>query len=187
MSSIIFFDQQITQLINSLLPHNYFFDKFFEFFSLIGASIWIWLIITVVLVFFEEKKNHRFIIYFLISFLITSFLVNYILKGNFPRQRPYLQYNLETNSCPTTSSFPSGHAALAFASAYMLAVFDKKRRFYYYSFAVLVALSRIYLNCHFFLDTVGGGIIGIIISFLVLKTIIKPKQFKKRLYPRYKT
>jgi len=179
MQLFISLDQQITKFIINIFPHNPFFDGFFSFFSLIGASIWIWLIIIAIIIFFEEKKDKFFFLYFLISFLATSLLVNYALKSYFPRQRPYLKYNLEQSSCPKSSSFPSGHSAVAFASAYLLAVFDKKRGIYYYVFAILVALSRIYLNCHFFFDTVGGGIIGMIISFLILKLVVLPNQSKK--------
>ena len=60
MSSFISFDQQITKIIYSLIPHNQFFDNFFSFFSLAGANIWIWLIIIVVLIIFEEKKDRYF-------------------------------------------------------------------------------------------------------------------------------
>jgi undecaprenyl-diphosphatase len=169
MLYLIYIDQQITQLISSLLPRNQILHLIFSFFSLVGANIWIWILMIVLLFIFEENKNHRFLVYFLASFFLTSLLVNNILKTYFSRQRPFLKYNLPNNSCPYNSSFPSGHAALAFSSAYILANFDKKRKNYYYLFALLISLSRIYLYCHFFFDVLSGGIIGIMVSILILK------------------
>ena len=169
MATILNWDQQLSTFIAGLFPHNLIFDRFFTFFSLLGGSIWIWLIIIIALVIMEEKKDHFFLFYFAFAFLLTSFLVNIVLKSYFPRQRPYLQYAINQNVCPNNSSFPSGHTAVAFSSAYLLSFFDRKRRKIYYSFAFLIALSRIYLYCHFFLDTVGGAFIGVTISWLVIK------------------
>jgi len=169
MAVLVFLDQQITGFIVNLLPRNFIFDKIFGFFSFLGASIWLWLIIIVALIIMEEKKDKYFLLYFAFSFLLTSLLVNVVLKNYFPRQRPYIKYQISQTACPNNSSFPSGHSAVAFASAYMLGFFDKKRKTFYYLFAFLVALSRIYLYCHFFFDTVFGAILGVVISWIIIK------------------
>jgi len=176
MAGLILLDQQITNLIVNFLPRNFIFDKVFYFFSFLGSSIWVWLTIIIILIIAEEKKDKRFLIYFTLSFLATSFLVNLVLKNYFPRQRPYAKYQIAQQSCPNTSSFPSGHSALAFASVFMLGFFDKKRKWFYYLFAFFVALSRIYLHCHFFLDTVFGAVIGIAISWVVIKLFYRQNK-----------
>lgn len=174
LNIILQLDSQITNLINTILPHNSFFDLFFSFFSLKVSSIIIWLIIIVFLVIFEEKRNKHFIIYFFLSFLITSFIVNIIIKNIVQRPRPV---NTISYSCPKDYSFPSGHAATAFAAAVILSYFDKKRKWFYYLIASLIGLSRIYLFCHFFLDVVGGAVIGIAISMIILKIKIRPIKY----------
>lgn len=159
------FDKQITQFINTFIPHTPFFDTLFSFLSLIGGpSLFIWIIIVVFLMFFEEKKDIRFAVYFFSSMLLTVLLTNGVLKNIFARQRPFSP----PYGCPTDFSFPSGHASIAFAAAFILASFDTKRKYIYYSIASLIALSRIYLGCHYVSDVVSGAILGILISFFVL-------------------
>lgn len=183
-------DLKITSLISSIFPHNHFFNLFFSFFSLKGGSFFIWALIIVGLIIFEEKRDKKFIIYFLISFLTTAFLVNVVLKNIFMRSRPYSpaikrsserRANSEESStevslgglisttCPTDYSFPSSHAATALASATTLAYFDKKRRRFYYIVAIIIAYSRIYLYCHYFGDVIFGGMIGYFTTRLILK------------------
>jgi len=181
MITLIKVDYFITQLLNKIIPHNLFFDYFFSFFSLKGNSIFIWILIIIVITFLEEKKNpgisyqdKKFILVFSLSFLITAFIISYLIKPVFRRPRPtFLNLtqikNINKNfNCPTDFSFPSTHAATAFAAATILTFFDKKRRFFYYTIAILIAYSRIYLSCHYFFDIVFGGIFGLIISKLII-------------------
>lgn len=176
MLSILKFDSQFTFFLASLLPHNQFFNLFFSFFSLRGSSILIWIIIIAALVIFEEKKDKKFIIYFLVTFLATAFLVNIVLKNVFARPRPHFAKASRgkpiSTSCPKDYSFPSSHAATAFASAAVLSYFDKKRKWFYYFVASAIAYSRIYLYCHYFGDVIFGAIIG----YLIFKLIIVLKN-----------
>ena len=175
LEKLIYFDIVITNFLKNLLPHHHFFDLFFSFFSLKGNAIFVWILVIIIASILEEKKHpgiskndKKFIIAFILSFLTTAFLVNYPLKNFFHRPRPN---QLISTTCPTDFSFPSGHAATAFAAATVLTFFDKKRRFFYSTTAFLIAYSRIYLGCHYFLDVLGGGVIGVIIGKLILKLI----------------
>ena len=161
MDKIISLDYFLTNLFNKSIPHNIFFDYFFSFFSMKGGSILIWMAIIVLLIIFEEKINKKFILkYFLVALVITSIVV-FGLKNTVKRARP-------TTVCEKDFSFPSGHAATAFAAATVLTFFDKKRRWFYYLVAVLIGYSRIYLGCHYFLDVITGALVGYIISQTLL-------------------
>ncbi|MFA6513476.1 MAG: phosphatase PAP2 family protein, partial [Patescibacteria group bacterium] len=165
MSYVVNLDFLLTNLLSTLFPNNSFFNYFFSFFSLKGVFVIIWALIVLLLVFFEEKKNPgisrkdlKFVFLFSMSFLLTFFLADILLKNIFMRPRPILDtkyFILNTFSCPRDFSFPSAHAATAFAAATILAYFDKKRRWFYYIIAVLISYSRIYLGCHYFLDVVA--------------------------------
>ena len=180
LEKLIYFDIVITNFLKNLLPHHHFFDLFFSFFSLKGNAIFVWILVIIIALFLEEKKHpgiskndKKFIIVFTLSFLTTAFLVNYPLKNFFHRPRPN---QLISTTCPTDFSFPSGHAATAFAAATVLTFFDKKRRFFYSTIAFLIAYSRIYLGCHYFLDVLAGGVVGIIISKIILSIITNLKK-----------
>jgi len=187
IEKLIYFDTLTTNFIKNILPQNDFFDLFFSFFSIKGNSIIVWILVIILALFFEEKKHpgiskkdKKFIIAFTLSFFITTFIVEYPLKNIFQRQRPIsnsfsnnsIKFQLFLTKCPASFSFPSGHAATAFALSTVLSLFDKKRRLFYYFIAFLIAYSRIYLGCHYFLDVLGGGILGIIIAKMMLKILI---------------
>lgn len=173
-------DLFLTNTLNYLLPHNAFFDLFFSFFSMRGNSIFVWIVIMMILILFEEKHDQKFILYFFIAFFATAILVQFALKNIVQRPRPVLtDFNrfqlipiksglIPTISCPKSYSFPSGHAATAFAAAVIFSAFDKKRKKWYYLIASLIGLSRIYLYCHYVLDVIVGGGVGYTISRILL-------------------
>lgn len=171
MMTILSVDYFLTNFLAKLIPHNIFFDYFFSFFSMKGGSILIWMVIIVLLIILEEKINKKFILYFLIALGITSIVV-FGLKNTIRRARP-------TIVCEKDFSFPSTHAATAFAAATVLIYFDKKRRWFYYSVAILTSYSRIYLGCHYFLDVTAGAIIGYIISRLLL-SVLYTSPFRRK-------
>jgi len=182
MVEIVSLDHFLTNFLIKLIPHNVFFDYFFSFFSMRGASILVWLIAIVLTVILEERKHpgiskrdKKFILLFSLSFLMTLLFTDIVLKHIFQRTRPffglYRQVLLFQANCPRDFSFPSGHAATAFAAATVLTFFDKKRRWFYYLVAILISYSRIYLGCHYFMDVIGGAIVGYIISRLLLSVL----------------
>jgi len=177
---ILQLDLQATQFINELMPHNQFFNLFFSFFSFKGSALIIWIIVIIGVIIIEEiqhpgiqKRDIKFVIIFLLSFFITYVVSDVVFKNIIQRPRPaFIKTSagkpIPTNSCPKDFSFPSTHAATAFAAAVVLTFFDKKRRWFYYLVAILISFSRIYLQCHYFFDVIGGGIIGYLISNIIL-------------------
>ena len=173
---LILIDYSITNFIFNF-PHNLVLNSFFGFFSIKGMSFLIWLGIFLYLVFIEEKKHKEFIIFFFTSLLISSLLANMVIKNIIKRPRPFYQvqsykipnYELRITNYPSDFSFPSGHATTSFAAATILAYFDKKRKKLFYLIATLIAFSRVYLGYHYFFDVIGGAILGLLISKLILR------------------
>lgn len=178
LSYLLSIDSQITQFIKNIFPHNNFFDLFFSFFSQQGSSIVIWLIIIGLIIVFEGKQHHNFIIYFVIAFLSAYVVSDLLMKNMIVRPRPIPDFF----SCPSNHSFPSTHAATAFAAAAILSYFHKKRKYYFYLVAFLISLSRVYLSCHYVLDIVTGGLMGYLIAKIILKMksliVIKKSSLK---------
>ena len=175
--TIIRLDQAITIRLSVLLPHNTIFDAIFSFFSLHGLTVIIWVILF--FVFWQnerkDKTHHHFFLAFVTSFSITSVLVNIVIKNIAHRTRPWIEQGLLETFCPSDFSFPSGHAAGAFAGAVIFAYFDKKRAWIYYFIAFLISFSRIYLSCHYLLDVIFGALIGYTIGVLSIKILMKVK------------
>lgn len=67
----------------------------------------------------------------------------------------------------SNASFPSSHAANAFALAGVLAWRWRRAAPAFYAFATAVALSRMVLNRHYLTDVVAGAAIGLGAAWLV--------------------
>lgn len=78
---------------------------------------------------------------------------------------------LTATGTPLKGGMPSGHTALAFATATAITFFGEKvvASTLAYLMAVLVAQSRIEGNIHTFWETVAGGLLGTLITILVFQ------------------
>ena len=97
----------------------------------------------------------------------VAFFVRMIYFKPRPRRITYRTFLEKIN----TSSFPSVHSArVTFLALYLLLVFDLS--VFYQILAVALALSvmysRIYLKKHYFVDVLGGFLLGILTYFFVL-------------------
>ena len=69
---------------------------------------------------------------------------------------------------PNTSSFPSGHATVAFGCATVLALSVPRFRRPLFALAALIAFSRIYVGVHYPFDVLAGAVLGVAIGLGVL-------------------
>jgi len=74
-------------------------------------------------------------------------------------------------------SFPSNHATNCFAGAAVLALYFPRRRYYFYTFAALVAISRPALGVHFPSDAIAGALMGMMIAWLTRVALLHRFRF----------
>lgn len=143
-----------------------FLALLFSGYGLLGLM---WVLLAVVLIA-KERKHLKVIVLFFTTIIFSSVINNGFLKLIFGRLRPeYSIPGIEVYKITNDYySFPSSHAAVAFAGAVILAAVFPKRKKIIYFFALLIALSRIYLAVHFPLDVVAGSLVGYIIGRLFL-------------------
>ena len=93
---------------------------------------------------------------------LTVFVTSSILKPAVGRERPFHHPEAARviGPHPSNASFPSGHASAAVAGAYALALAWRSRRRAWWTLAVLVCVSRLYLGVHYPLDVLGGALVG---------------------------
>jgi membrane-associated phospholipid phosphatase len=72
---------------------------------------------------------------------------------------------------PDSTSFPSGHAATAFAAATAVAVLHPRLRVPLFALAATVALSRVYLGVHFWSDVLVGSLLGVAVGWLTVLVV----------------
>jgi membrane-associated phospholipid phosphatase len=154
-------------------PENKITVSVFQFISdsISFISFGIPVIITIVREFEKEsdkKKNRLSFLYVLVSIAIAG-LVSYLMKKTFTEPRPYeVDSRIVQLSVGGGYSLPSGHTTEAFASAMALVLLFPRWivALPVFTWASLVALSRIYLGVHYPFDIFVGMFIGSSVAFL---------------------
>jgi len=104
---------------------------------------------------------------------IFSFLLNQQAALIHFRERPFLQTGTHRLVNPLSEkSFPSDHAAVAFAIAVAIFFYNKSLGVFLLLLGILIGLGRIYTGVHYPLDILGGAVVGIftaVIFYHVLK------------------
>lgn len=142
----------------------------FIFITKLGDAGAIWIILSVVLLFFKKTRKAGFLS--LLALLGAYLIDNVLLKNIIARTRPYevvdgLKILIEKQ---VDFSFPSGHTGSSFASAIILyKELPKKYGVPLVIFAILMGLSRLYVGVHYPSDVICGAIIGILIAIIIRK------------------
>ena len=84
-----------------------------------------------------------------------------VFKELFDRARPPVSGVEAVGVIPASASFPSGHAATAFAAAVAVGAFYPRLRRPLLGLAAVVALSRVYLGVHYASDVLAGTALGV--------------------------
>lgn len=145
-----------------------FLDTFFTIYTNLGNRGEIWFLIMI-LTGINKKTRYISVLAFLA--LVMEFIsVDLILKPIFMRERPFELYPVELLiGNPHGSSFPSGHSGSSFAVAGVYLFTNYKHKWTIVFMAALMAFSRLYHFVHFPSDVLVGSIIGLIISYILVK------------------
>ena len=104
-----------------------------------------------------------------------------VIKAHVGRPRPFENPQISSWVRPVGgargSSFPSNHAANCFAAAGVLSWYFGRRRKYFDTFAMLVAVSRVALGVHYPTDVLAGIVIGAVVGFFVNALIVSRINF----------
>lgn len=124
------------------------------------------IIVVLIIIMLIFKKTRRTGFALLISIVSIFIIGNLILKPTIARIRPYdvntaiqLIVNAEHDF-----SFPSAHTYFTFTAATVIFMRYRKIGICCYIFAILMALSRMYLYVHYPTDVIAGSILGIAIG-----------------------
>lgn len=136
--------------------------------TLLGNAGFIWLVICGYLGFVKKDKKQAFVMF--IGLVIVSVVGNLIIKNIFIRPRPFEVYPYVDLmiKAPMDYSFPSGHTASSFISAFILSYYYPKQGKWAWLLASLIALSRMVLFVHFPTDILGGLALGLAIGYFVI-------------------
>jgi len=107
--------------------------------------------------------------------------LSYGLRDWIGRRRPPLVYPEPKPlvHVPHSGAFPSGHAAMAFACATVLAWWDLRLAVPAFVLAAAIAWSRVYVGVHWPLDILGGAVLGVLVAIALLKLAAIPRRSRR--------
>lgn len=114
----------------------------------------------------REQALHAFIS------SVVAWTITQMIKNLIPAVRPY-QVNglnpltLTFSQMSNNNSFPSSHAAVAFAIAVTVWLHNKKLGWIFIALAISVAAGRVLANVHFTIDVFIGSLVGVIVGLAI--------------------
>jgi undecaprenyl-diphosphatase len=100
-----------------------------------------------------------------------ALLANQAIAHLWDRPRPFVTHPLATNlfAAPSTDpSFPSDHAAAAFAIAVAVLAFSRRAGIVFLAAATVIAASRVVLGLHYPGDVLAGATVGTLSALFVV-------------------
>ncbi|NOJ29755.1 MAG: hypothetical protein DA328_06255 [Nitrososphaeraceae archaeon] len=157
--------------------HNFFPNYFTEFMIVVtnfGRELF-WPIVIGLLFLFGNKIMRKKIIMVSVIIVIVILLTS-ISKSIVERERPTVEGQKLIYQDNYSNSYPSGHTSVVTAGAVLaiLVLQNSSKRLLIsillITEAVLVSFSRIYVGLHYSLDVVGGAMLGIGVSLLLMNS-----------------
>ena len=127
------------------------------------------LVLLVLIVIYGKKTARTTIGLLILTIVISDQLSSSIIKPLVGRLRPcdVLDGVRLLVDCGSGFSFPSSHAVNNFAGASLISFFYRKHRWWWLSFAAIVALTRPYVGVHYPSDIMVGSILGWCIGWCI--------------------
>lgn len=146
--------------------HTSFFDSFFKIATYLGDGV-----VVIIIGLLALVLSFRLSAFIIAAYAVTGIftqLLKHLFFSNVLRPAAYFKdtatlYLIEGVRLYHHNSFPSGHAASAFALFLCIALSTNKKIIHFLCFllASITAYSRVYLSQHFLIDVLAGAIIGI--------------------------
>lgn len=150
-------------------PHHGMLDSLAWALAIVTTGGWIWVIGTLVAYLLRVPGSWQAVKRLLPSVVVATWLIEYPIKAFFRRRRPFssIVEALVIGKKPGSWSFPSGHTASSFASAWILSTVWPKSAPVLLALASTVGFSRIYVGAHYPGDVASGAILGMLLSEVV--------------------
>lgn len=173
-------DFKLFEMVNQFAGQNDLLDQLIIYFSKYGViafgMVFVWLWFT--------KKGDQFqnrqLVLFAVTIAIFTLGLNKILEMSFFRERPFVghEVNLLSDKSADDPSFPSNHSGGSFALAFTMFWRYRKPGTIFIGFAILMALSRLFLGVHYPTDV----FVGMMIALIVAAIVTSQKAFFEKLF-----
>ncbi|MBI2755237.1 MAG: phosphatase PAP2 family protein [Chloroflexi bacterium] len=167
-------DASVYLAINHL-PHPVWLDHAAHLVTLIATGGWIWIAGTVAARELGVVRARRVVRIMAPSVILATWTVEYPLKAYFRRTRPFIDVvrALVIGKKPGSWSFPSGHTASSFASAFVLTLAWPRLGPLFFGLASTVGVSRVYVGAHYPGDVLSGAALGMGLAGLIRRGVLE--------------
>ncbi|MEJ2871559.1 phosphatase PAP2 family protein [Actinomycetospora sp. OC33-EN08] len=154
-------DRRITEAVGDLPPNRG--DAALLHLTRSANHSWLWFAAASLLAGLGTRRTRRGAVRGIFGIALASFAANAVAKPLVPRRRPAADLLPPYRSLPerpTSSSFPSGHSASAFAFAVGVGLEGPRAGALLAPLAATVAYSRIHVGVHWTSDVAVGSALG---------------------------
>jgi undecaprenyl-diphosphatase len=138
------------------------------------GTVWIVLAAAISLV---TRRNIAFPVLLTAGSVWTADLLVRVVKAGVERQRPSLTVPQADPLMGAGGwSFPSGHAATAFAGAVSLTYLWRRGAPLFFLLAAAIAFSRVYVGVHYPGDALAGAALGTVVGLAWVAALRRPRR-----------
>lgn len=162
-------DYQWFQTINNFADRFSVLNPLVAFFA--NNLDYVFYLGVIVYWFIRTPDNRKMVVNTLLSGGV-ALGVNNIIGAIYHRDRPFVAHHvIQLVQHDASASFPSNHAAAAFAVASSIWLWRRKEGRMWFVLAAIIGFSRIWSGIHYPLDIIGGAVSGSVIGIVINKTM----------------
>lgn len=164
-------------LIHGLAGKNFALDDF----GIFIAQYLPYLLMIGFFLFAFGKKDWRLRILISIdaalAVILSRGIVAEAIRFFYHHPRPFVTLNFAPLISESSYSFPSGHASWFFALAATIYAYDRKLGAWFFVFAAINGIARVFAGVHWPFDILSGAVVGIL-SGIIMHRLVKPTAEK---------
>jgi undecaprenyl-diphosphatase len=167
-------DARLYLAVNDV-PHPGWMDSLGWAIAIVFMGGWVWVAGTLMAYLLRVPRSWHAVKVLLPCVTVATWIVEFPVKAFFRRRRPFVQIvrALVIGKKPGSWSFPSGHTASSFASAWALSTVWPKASPAFFAIAAIVGASRVYVGAHYPGDVASGAATGIVFSEIIRRLAVR--------------